>query len=197
MKYILFLLFLISINFYSYSQFSEPYRPTKVFLKSGDSLVGMGKTRNKAFKFRANSESKAFFIDFSKIKFIEQKNSENEWIKFKFFQTTNSDKFIRVQELNVGETLELYAIISNGNVSVAGGGSFPMTSVSYYLKKNQEEKLTKIGIYDPVFSDYTTLVKNYFSDCPKLIEQIENKTLRFRDGLEEMVKYYNSNCVED
>ena len=197
MKNILLFLFLITINFHSYSQFSEPYRPTKVVLKTGDSLVGMGKTRNKAFKFRASSESKAFFIDFSKIKFIKQKNSENEWIKFKFFQTTNSEKFTRVQELNIGGTLELYAIISNRNVSVAGGGSFPMTSVSYYLKKNHEERLTKIGIYDPVFSDYTTLVRNYFSDCPKLIEKIENKTLRFRDGLEKMVKYYNSNCVED
>jgi hypothetical protein len=197
MKNIILFLFFITINFHSYSQFSEPYRPTKVVLKSGNSLAGIGKTRNKAFKFRANSESKPFFIDFSKIEFIEQINSGNEWITFKFFQSTNSEKFIRVEELIIGGTLELYAIISNGNVSVAGGGSFPMTSVNYYLKKNHEEKLTRIGVYDPVFSDYTNLVRNYFSDCPKLNEQIENKNLRFKDGLEKMVEYYNSNCVEE
>ena len=197
MKNILLFVFFITLNFYSYSQFSEPYRVTKVVLKSGDTLMGMGKTRNKAFKFTKSAVSKPYFIEFSNIDFIQQQFSENELKTFRFLQSTNSEKFLCVEELIFGSTLELYAIVSNVNVSVAGGGSILTTTTRYYLKKNNEEKLTEIGVYDPVFSNYTNTVKNYFSDCPMLIEQIENKTLRFREGLDKMVEYYNNNCVED
>ncbi|MFD2517591.1 hypothetical protein [Salinimicrobium flavum] len=194
MKFTLLFLFLATANF-SYSQFGEPYRATEIVLHSGDTLTGMGKTKNKGFKFRSGSAEKPYYIEYSAIDFIQQKFSGKEWKTFKFFQTNNSDKFIRVEELMVGGPLELYAIVATGNAAVAGGFSFPVTTVTNYLKKSDEEKLTEIGIYDPVFSDYTSKVKNYFSDCPKLLEQIENKKLRFRDGLEKMVEFYNNNCA--
>lgn len=195
MKYLLLFSFFIAFNFYSFSQFGEPYKFTKIVLKSGKSLTGWGKTSGKGFKFKTSSSEKPYLIEFSTIDYIQQKNWENESKKYKFYQSNTSDKFIRAQELIAGETQELYAIITTGNAKMAGGGSFPMTSIKYYLKKKNEEKLTEIGIYDPVFSDFTNKVKNYFSDCPKLIKEIQDKKLRYRDGLEKMVEFYNNNCI--
>ena len=186
----------MSVNLYSYSQFTEPFKVSKVVLKSGDTLIGMGKTTNKGFKYRKSLAEKPYLIEFSKINFVQQQEFSNKEIKtFKYFQTNNDDRYIRVEEFIVGENLELYGIVSNGNVPIAGGGSFRMNSVYYYLKKAHEEKLTKIGIYDPIFSDFEDKIKDYFSDCPILLEQIEDKNLRFREGLGKMVEFYNKNCA--
>lgn len=193
MKYKLLLLFLMVATLNSVAQFSEPFRYSKIVLKTGDTLTGMGKTRSNGFKYKPGSNKKPYFIEFSDIAYLEQEYSYNDVKIFRFFQLTNNYQFIRVEEFNVGGTLELYGKYINSNITIAGGGSFRDISKSYYLKNKNEEKLTEIGIYDP-FNDYKTKVKNYFSDCPKLIEQIENKNLKLSDGLEPMVEYYNNNC---
>ncbi|MFS4445590.1 hypothetical protein [Maribacter sp. 2307UL18-2] len=183
----------MAVTFSSIAQFSEPFRSSKIVLKTGDTLTGMGKTRNKGFKYKPDSNTKPYFIEFSEIAYLEQKYSYNEVKVFRFFQLTNNYQFIRVEEFNIGGALELYGIPRQGDITIAGGSSVPTAWVNFCLKKKNDEKLTEIGFYDP-FSDYKDKVKNYFSDCPKLIEQIENKSLRLRNGLEPMVEYYNNNC---
>ena len=65
----------------------------------------------------------------------------------------------------------------------------------YYVKKPNDDKLTLLGRYNPLFSnELKQNVLQYFSDCKNLTDKIENKEFRFRDGIEEMVNYYNENC---
>ena len=193
MKKILFILLLIS-SFVCSAQFNSVF-PSKAVLKNGDTLNGiLGKLKKNTFKYKTHSKAKPQEIEFSEIDFVQIRYSKNDIKTFKFFQLANSNIYIPVEEFIVGGTQELYGRVFHRNVAVAGGGSYAMTVVKYYLKKRNELKLTEIGVYDPIMSDYTTRVQNYFSDCPNLIEQIENKNLRFKHGLEPMVEYYNNNC---
>jgi len=198
MKYKLLFLFIITINLYSYSQFNaEPYGPTKIVLKNGDTLTGEGKTKNKGYKFRPNKKAEPYFIDFSTIDYIEQTLFNNDPIIFKFFQLNDRDKYIRVEEDIVDGPVQSYSAIRNYTATMEGFGSVPMSTTIYYVKKKNEDKLTKLGTYDPIIHTYQTRVRNYFKDCPKLIEQINNKKLRFQHGLGKMVKYYNENCISE
>jgi hypothetical protein len=194
MKYKILILFLIAVNFNSFAQFSEPYRLSKIILKTGDTLIGMGKTKNKGFKYKAHSNVKPYYIELSKIDFVQQKYSGNESKIFRFFQTINNDTFIKVEELVKGEQAELYAVIYNVNSGGAGGMSISQTVVKYYVKKKSEKKITLLGPYSPLTNNLKEKTINYFSDCPELIGKIESKDFRIRNGLEQIVEFYNENC---
>ena len=192
MKFKILIFFFIAINFYSNAQFSEPYRYSIVVLKTGDTLVGYGKTKNKGFKYRAHSNVKPYFIDFSEIDYLQQLYSDKNLKTFKFFQINHSIQYFKLEELLKGKYAELYGIIYNVNSSGAGGISISQTVVKYYIKKVSESKITYFG---PKLSvGFKEKIINYFADCPELIKKIENKDFRMRDGLEQVVEFYNKNC---
>ena len=194
MKYKIVLLFFLVVHFQAMAQFSEPYRISKVVLKNGETLLGMGKTKSKGFKFKAKGELDAIFIEFSKIDFVQQEYSNNEKKVFRFFQTNSDSSFIKLEELVTGEHVALYANIYTVNSGGVGEMSIPQTVVKYYIKKNEETKLTLLGPYSPLTNNLKEKVVDYFSDCTELIQKIENKDFRMRDGLEQIVAFYNKNC---
>lgn len=65
----------------------------------------------------------------------------------------------------------------------------------YYARRNTELDVTFLTS-NPTLLANKTLKKNalnYFSDCPSLIEKIENDVLGAQE-IEKIVNYYNSNC---
>lgn len=194
MKYKIILLFFLAIHFQAMAQFSEPYRISKVVLKNGETLLGMGKTKNKGFKFKAKGESDAYFIELATIDFIQQEFSNVEKKVFRFFQTDTDASFIKVEELVTGEHVALYADIYTVDSGGFGGMSSSQTVVKYYVKKNSETKLTLLGPYSPLTNNLKEKVMDYFSDCAALIQKMEDKDFRIRDGLEPIVIFYNKNC---
>ena len=62
------------------------------------------------------------------------------------------------------------------------------------IKKTNEEWLTDLGEYSPLTNDLKGKVKSYFSDCISLIEKLEKREFKVRDGLEDIVNFYNKNC---
>lgn len=195
MKYKIILLFLLTIHFQAMAQFGEPYRNSKVVLKNGETLYGIGKTKNKGFKFKAEGESDASFIEFSTIDFIQQEFSSDEKKVFRFFQISNDENFIKLEELVNGQHVSLYAdiysVYSGGGL---GGMSTSQTVVKYYIKRKTESKVTLLGPYSPLINNLKGKVVNYFSDCASLIQKIEDKDFRMRNGLEQIVDFYNKNC---
>ena len=179
-----------------------------IVLKSGDSLNGLGKLKFDSFKYKNYAGTDKREIDFSQIKLVKIKKSDTVTEIYKFFQTTNNDKFVAVLEVVSGNNVELYCTYSSYpgmgtgmNVGMSGGGigmgigmSVDNTATYYFAKRPSEEKLTALGNYNPLSSTLRENVLKYFSDCKALTEKVENKDFRMRSGLEQVASFYNENC---
>ncbi len=179
-----------------------------IVLKSGDSLNGFGKLKFDSFKYKNYAGTDKREIDFSQIKLVKIKKSDTVTEIYKFFQTTNNDKFVAVLEVVSGNNVELYSTYSSYpgmgtgmNVGMSGGGvgmgigmSVDNTGTYYFAKRPSEEKLTALGNYNPLSSTLRENVLKYFSDCKALTDKVENKDFRMRSGLEQVAAFYNENC---
>ena len=183
---------MLIFNLNTQAQFGNPYKYTKVYLKNGDKLRGNTKPKKKGLKFKKFSV-KPFYINYEDIKYIEQRIDVKSK-RFYFFKTNHDNDYVKVEELKKGKNLSLYAHIYNTNTAVAGGFSVNETVVSYYLRKRNNTKLIFIGPYSPLGNNLKDKVLRYFSDCPELIEKIDNKDFRMRDGLEPIFEFYVKNC---
>lgn len=177
-------------------------KPVLITLKNGEKLKGIGKRKAFTFKYKADDDAKPQEFEFSTIKSIEIELSQNEITIYKCYQTKESDRFILVAEIISGNKAQLFSTtfsynsgfsvgMGNGGMGMGmGGGSV----THYYLKKTNEDRLTDLGEYNPLLNNLKGKVKDYFSDCKSLIEKLENSEFRVRDGLEDIVNYYNKNC---
>ena len=175
--------------------------PVVVTFRNGEILKGIGKKKAYTFKYKIDEDSKAQEFEFSKIKSVEVGNSHNEKVTYKFFQIKNSENFIAVKELVTGSKAELcttsFSFNSGGMGMGMGGMSMGMGSQNvtfYYIKKPNEDKLTEMGAYSPLTNDLKGRVETYFSDCKSLIEKLEKREFKVREGLEDIVTFYNKNC---
>ena len=166
--------------------------PARVMLKDGTLIDGItGKIKKKSFKYKNFSSDKVKEIDFSKIDFVQIRFSKDNIKKYRFFQTLSSDKFFALEELVIGERVELY--VSVYNVSYEGDYSYTTTVVNYYIKKPIEKKLLFLGNASPI-NNLKEKVLNYFADCEALVKKIKERDFKMRDGLEQVAQFYNENC---
>ncbi|TVZ55828.1 hypothetical protein OD91_1097 [Lutibacter sp. Hel_I_33_5] len=184
---------LIAFSYTSFAQFSEPYRPSKAVLVSGDTLLGMGKIKNKSYKYKPHLKAKPKQIDFSKIDFVQIRHSKDNIKTYKFLLLEGKEKYRTVRPSISGSRVELFFNSYNLSSTGAGGISVNQTITKYYIRKTGEEKIKYLGKYD-LFGKMRENVIKYFHDCPDLIEKIKNKTFRMRDGLEDVITFYNENC---
>jgi len=189
MKSKLVLFFLLIISAVCSAQ-SNSFLPSKVFLKSGDTIYGIGKfnhkiNKNRIFKYKTHSKGKEKRIELSKIEFVQIRYPKGDIKTFKTFRLPNDGQFILLQEFVKGRYVEVY-----GYSNIVGY----MPVVSYYIKKTNEEGLTFIGSYDAAFGKFKNKVYDYFSDCDLLIKKLKEKELRLRNGLDEIADFYNKNC---
>ena len=190
----LFLFFTISI---CYAQM----KPVLVTFKNGEILKGIGKKKGYTFKYKIDENAKVQEFEFSKIKSVEIEIYNDKKVIYKFFQVKDSENFIAVEELVSGNKAELFTTsttFNSGGMGMGMGGmGMGMGSQSvtfYYIKKPNEDKLTEMGAYSPLTNDLKGRVKAYFSDCKSLIEKLENSEFKVREGLEDIVIFYNKNC---
>ena len=192
------LTFTISI---SYAQL----KPVTITFKNGEKLRGIGKKKGYTFKFKTDENSKVQEFEFSKLKSVEIEFSYDQKGIYKFFQVKDNENFIAVEELVSGTKAELYTTSATFNTVGMGTGmgmggmgvgmGMGGQSVTYYyIKKPNEDRLTELGAYSPLTNDLKGRVKTYFSDCKILIDKLENREFKVREGLEDIVKFYNKNC---
>tara|TARA_B110000908_G_scaffold30681_1_gene36373 strand:+ start:290 stop:865 length:576 start_codon:yes stop_codon:yes gene_type:complete len=189
MKNKLIILFLLLLSAVCSAQSNLTY-PSKVVLKSGDTLFCLGKFTNKifknrTFKYKAHLNAKKKEIELSKIDFVQIRYSKKKIKTFKIFPLTAEGPFIPFQEFIKGEHVEVYGLESMVN---------SMAVLDYYIKRSDEDQMTYIGGYDAIFGKFKKKVYEYFSDCDLLIKKLEKKELRLRNGLEEIADFYNKNC---
>lgn len=189
MKFKILFLFIFSIY-----NCDAQMNPILITFKNGEKLNGIGKIKSSTIKFKIDENAKAQEFDFSKLKTVEIEFPYEGKSIYDFYQTDISDKFIAVQKIVSGSKVELYVTSFNYKASGAGGISFNQSVIHYYVKKTNEEWLTDLGEYIPLSNDLKGKVKSYFSDCISLIEKLEKREFKIRDGLEDIVNFYNKNC---
>ena len=194
MRIFLILLFLTLSTTTVIGQFGDPYRRAKVVLKSGEQLNGEGKFKNKGYKFKENEMAKPETIAYEDIDYLSITDGNLDKRVYRFYQFNGRKKYLKLELVIPGEKLELYVYQYNINSSGAGGISFGQTVTKFYLKKPEDDKPVYMGLCEPVANQLKVRVLEYFQDCPSLIEKVENKDFRMRDGLWQIVEYYNETC---
>ena len=193
---------LLLLLFFTFCISNAQMKPVSITFRNGEILKGMGKTKAYTFKYKIDENAKAQEFEFSTIKSVEVEISYGEKVTNKFFQVKDSENFIAVKELVSGSKAELYTTsfsFNTGGMGMSGTGMGGMgmgsqTVTNYYIKKTNEDKLTEMGAYSPLSNDLKARVKTYFSDCKSLIEKLENREFKVREGLEDIVTFYNKNC---
>lgn len=190
---------LLLLFFFTFSICNAQMKPVSITFRNGEILKGIGKKKAYTFKYKIDENSKAQEFEFSTIKSVLIEISYDEKVTYKFFQVKDSENFIAVKELVSGSKAQLYTTSFSFNTGGMGmdGMGMGMGSQSvtfYYIKKLHEDKLTEMGTYSPLTNDLKGRVKTYFSDCKSLIEKLENREFKVREGLENIVTFYNKNC---
>jgi hypothetical protein len=193
MKLIIPFLFLLFINF----AFGQDYRQAKIIFNDSTSIKGFGEIKNNEIYFKVKQEDKPtkWSYDITKgLIFYGYGFSEKyEYIK--------CDKHSKPKILEVIEegNVTLYKdsrIFYTGNFTPSIGhlhtniSSFENISETFYVKRESEEFATNI------FFSFKTSAKKYFSDCLKIIEQINNRKFT-KENIPDMVFYYNEYCSEN
>lgn len=160
-----------------------------IVLKSGDSLNGLARIRTYTVKYESYSGLDKREIDFSEMREIKIKESQTLTNIYRFFQLNDNEKYKSVLLLVSGNNVELYSTIQ----STYNGYTHSQTP-NYWVRKPSEEKLTNLGIFNPLSTNLKEKVLNYFSDCKALTDKIETKDFRMRNGLEEIAVFYNEKC---
>jgi hypothetical protein len=173
-------------------------KPALIILKSGEKFQEIGKIKASTFKYKSNDEAKAQEFEFSKIKSVELEDFSGEKIVYNFYPLKNSDStYIAVQPVITGKKAELYITTENyvrHTNNGIGAGFDNVSVVNYFVKKQNEDKLTELGVYSPLINNLKERVMDYFKDCEILINNLENRELKVREGLEKIVNFYNQNC---
>jgi hypothetical protein len=188
---------LLVLLFLTFSVSYAQMKPVSITFRNGEILKGIGKTKAYTFKYKIDENAKAQEFEFSTIKSVEAEISYGEKVTYKFFQVKDSENFIAVKELVSGSKAELYTTsfsFNTGGMGMGGMGMSSQTVTNYYIKRPNEDKLTEMGAYSPLTNDLKARVKTYFSDCKSLIEKLENREFKVREGLEDIVTFYNKNC---
>lgn len=192
MKQYLFLLVFFGVICSGFAQ----YKPAVVGLKSGDSISGiLGDIQNKVFKYKTQVDGKSKKVEFSEIDYVRILYSGKEVKTFRFFQLNYNEKYTQVEQLATGKNAELYGathyIHSPGFATPSMG---QQEIVKYYIRKPLEDKLTFLGIYNPINNSLKMKTIGYFSDCPELLEKILSKVFNVRKDMKAIVEFYNSEC---
>lgn len=176
------------------------------YIKYGAKPFASNITTTDKVKFRISKESKEVTeFEFSKISKIDLTKS-GDVIRTYYFQTPeeNLKVVLEVTLEHEGNAVSLYKHIQSVNTSTNGYN--PGSINEYYLQKGKKN-IVKIfpGKFMGISSE--NLIKNFFEDCPKLVELIDREAFKMfvantpslakkknTNRLIEIVKYYNSKC---
>jgi hypothetical protein len=79
-----------------------------------------------------------------------------------------------------------YMVNSNGYGGVGGGGNFYKYGSSILVKKDGT-------MVDPSTGSFRKKMSEFFSDCPDLVDKINDKVYK-RNQIDEVIEYYKVNC---
>ena len=187
MKKLISILLLISF-FFGNAQM----KPSMVYLKTGETLIGTGQLSGRYFKYKKHHKAKPKKIHFSEIDSVKMRFSKDDIKEYVSLRVKATGNFEVVQVVFSGKRIQLY---TQKELHFYGGDiRMTETIVRDFVKKTSEKDLTEFGAYSPLTNNLKAKVLAFFSDCDILIEKIKNKEFKVRNDIEKMVKFYDQNC---
>lgn len=191
---------LIIIGFLFVLSMSAQKQKATIFLKDGTQIKGFAKiTGGDQIKFRSDKKSKKKLYNYESVKkLIIRKNDTDIEYRYKIVEGKNSVKLLELieegyitlfRDLNEGYSPGGFGA---GGMMIGGGRSYSISH--YYVSKDNNESVTHLGSKGSIFSkNFKKAATEYFKNCPKLVQKIQDKEYKKRD-IVEIVEYYNENC---
>lgn len=196
------------ISFGKNGTFTNKWYEGDLVLQSGDTLQGLIKYES-AVKALAGLGSKRNRIFYKKTEAAKKKKYKYE--EFNSFIVTKNDGEIEkyATVFTSKRHMQLLKVLAEGKVSVyeimlqvnnyhpnshTGHANVPI-SYSYanmYIKR-EHEKIASKDFFKNIFRSFKKTAKRYFSDCPDLVNKIDNGDFK-KKRLLEIVDYYNTTC---
>ncbi len=167
-------------------------KPSMVYLKTGETLVGTGQLSGRYFTYKKHHKAKPKKIHLSKIDSVKIRFSKDNIKKYLSFRVKTTGSFEAVQVAFSGKRIQLY----RQKELHFYGGDIRMTEtiVRNFVKKTSEKDLTEFGAYSPLTNNLKAKVLAFFSDCDLLVKKIKNREFKIRSDIEKIVKFYDQNC---
>ncbi len=159
----------------SYSQIE-----TKIFHKNGSITTELCKIKGNTIT--CEIENKKVQYSSTDLISIEQYPNTEKAERYVYLTIENSNKPKLVKEIINGK-VSLYEISKMAAPQIGGW------TYTYYIKKPSWDVIKKIG----TMTFKKDLVREYFTDCPSLLEKVENNYFKGRDP-SDLINYFNENC---
>lgn len=220
-KFITALILVVSINF-SFAQYGWTH--AEIHLKNGKTLNGEAKLKmmsaglnlaKEKLKFRSKDKKNKKKFSPEEVEYVIFTINPNNRDKKNRVRKSRTEKYIPVflnknrtnmgfVELMVDGKLRLVGrtvVVNSGGGWVHSGSpnSAPVYTPGFMGSHNQVMFLKKgkkpvVFNNSNIFKSFKKRAMEYFKDCPALKSKIENKEYKQED-LQEIVKFYNSSCV--
>ena len=187
----------------SSSAISQKYKGILVF-KDSTSIEGLAKLKSSGeIVFRKSKKDKKVKYSFDSLQYAKLYDPDgiHKYYQIKVKGVPTPKILQLVQEGKV----TLYKLNTTGmntmNMGAGAGGGFgapmPMTyhySIDdYYVIKEGEKEVTHLGSTNLFSKNFKKAASDYFSDCPVLVEKIQQKEYKKKD-IEAVIRFYNNNC---
>lgn len=167
--------------------FTNNWHEGKLVLKNKDTLVGLvkfddvsddliGFSLSHKIKFKANADAKKQKFKKKKVDYFIITNNSKETFKYTYIKIPIKGLILVkvVTEGRVNIYSDNYAYTSHGDLPAYRSGTL------IYAIKDGKKKANPL-FQSTLSSSFQRRAAKYFSDCPSLIEKIENKTYRPKD----------------
>ena len=127
---------------------------------------------------------------------------ENEEPSTYIYIETREGRFNVVKELEIG-AVNLYVLEqkgysppmqmagANGHMNMTGGNFYDIKNL--YVKRGENGELTHLGSNQLFSKNFKKAASDYFSNCPKLVNKIQNRDFK-KKHVKDIVHYYNTKC---
>jgi hypothetical protein len=196
-------LLLVALLLLVCNSYAQQNRAELIF-KDGTVLNGLAEPINdNNIKFRKERKAKRQYFNFSEVDTLKVYYDFKP--KVYVLVDIEGKKFPKVLELaHAGKNVAYYRVISQSYspgmaFGAVGGAAMMATGTTYinithsYARKTNQEKAIHLGSSSWISKNFKTAASNYFSDCPKLVEKIQNKELK-KKHIQEIIMFYNTEC---
>lgn len=195
---------LLLVGLSSQAQFNiSPYQDATLILRNGEVLEGEAKiTYDERVRFRKGKKKETYYYRNLKSFTI---GDDRERLSYVYKIIAGKEpRLMRVIQEYEG-IINLYAIeyhhAANKENMLSSPSGFGVTSSvsldvsEYYASKDDGHEVVKLGNDHPVFGKgrFKKNIADFFEDCPKLIEQVENNDLKRTDMIE-LIQFYKNEC---
>lgn len=192
---------ILFFTFFCLNTLKAQHREVVIFFNDSTSLEGFGEVRKNKIYFKLEQNDKLSEWDYLSVRAIH-------FVGYGFiekYEYVKSDKYNKpkIMELIEEGNVNLYVFseivtksyVPDINFSNKPNGFSPSVyktglQVEYFIKRPNEDSATDI-----TFSFKRRAIR-YFSDCPELLEKINNRTFT-STNIPEIVAYYNDYCNND